>query len=369
LLSYFPVLPNGKTALAALLCGLGLLLSNTSTLAATPSKPWTERIRLGGLFYFSYQHGESGGENFSEWRIKRGHLDVRASVLPYLEGRFTTDVKHDPDDDLTVRVKYAFARFTLGRAGFLRKTFLEVGQVRRPWIFFEESFYRYRLQDGTFMDRQGLTTSADRGVTYGGLLGRTLPDRVRERLGSHHRGRWGSFAFGVYDGGGFKESEANTNKVVSARVTVRPLPQWLPGVRLSSLTSRGRGNTEEAPRWALDALMLSWESKRFIVTAQTLDRRGNPAGTATTDAGESLHGEGWSLFGELKLTEEWSLIGRSDAFDPDRRQPGDTRRRTIAGIARHMGNRNMVLLDWERQTVASRPRDDERLQATLQMAF
>jgi hypothetical protein len=330
----------------------------------------TDRIDLGGLFYLSYQDGEAGGEEYSRWRIKRGHVDVRADVLPYLKARFTTDVKHDPDGEITLRVKFAYGEFHVARLGPIRQAWLEVGQVRLPWIFFEESIYRYRLQDGTFMDRLGLTSSADRGLTIGGFFGPELQVTSRDHVNLRHPGRWGSFALGVYDGGGFTADEENTNKVFQGRLTVRPLPDHLPGFQLSSLTVRGRGNSAASPPLALDAIMLSFETSRCIVTAQGMQSDGNPAGTAIDDQGDSLHGEGWSLFAEWKLSREWSLIARQDIYDPDTENSHDSWHRTIGGVARHLGRDNMLLLDWERRTHSDAfEANDERLQLTLQLTI
>jgi hypothetical protein len=247
---------------------------------------------------------------------------------------------------------------------------LEVGQVRLPWIFFEESIYRYRLQDGTFMDRLGLTSSADRGLTFGGLLGAHLPETYRDSVNPRLPGRWGSFAVGVYDGGGFKANEENTNKVIQGRLSLRPFANSIPGLQISSLVVRGRGNSDAAPQWELTALMLSWETSHLVATAQALEREGDPGSLAVDEAGTALCGEGWSLFAEWKLSRLWSLIGRQDAFDPDVRVPRDSWHRTIAGIARHLGGGNLILLDWERRVPVDGTRlGDDRLQITLQMTL
>jgi hypothetical protein len=332
---------------------------------------WTDRIDLGGLLYLSYQTGEEDGEDFSRWRVKRGHVDLRAELLPYLRARVTTDVKHDPDGDLTVRVKYAYGEFHADPLGPIRQAWLEVGQVRLPWIFFEESIYRYRLQDGTFMDRLGLAHSADRGLTIGGLLGPELPHDYRERVNSKHAGRWGSFALGLYDGGGFTADEMNTDKVFKGRLTVRPLPTRIPGLQISPFVVRGHGNTDASPPWELDAIMLSFETPRVVLTAQGMQHEGNPAGTAIDDRGDSLHGHGWSLFTELKLDKKWSLIARRDDYDSDEDPSRDaSERTTIAGVARHLGHGNMLLLDWQHVTYAAEAEpDDRRLQVTLQLTI
>ena len=363
---------------------LALVVGLTAALAAVESRsafaqqrdaedrrpPWTERIELGGLFYLSYQDGNDGGNDYSRWRIKRGHIDLRADLLPALRARFTTDVKHDATGEISSRVKFAYAEFYRELVGLLRQVWLELGQVRLPWIYFEESVYRYRLQDGTFMDRLGLASSADRGLTFGGLIGPELPLRYQERVSPRLPGRWGSFALGVYEGGGFTVSEENTNKVAQARLSVRPLPAVAPGLQFSTLAVHGRGNTEDAPIWRLGAFMVSLEAPRVVVTAQATTHRGNPAGDYIDDEGEPLEGEGWSFFSELKLAETWSVIARQDAYDPDRSRGRDSWHRTILGLARHLGRSNMILLDWEQRTSsATAGPDDERLQLTLQLTI
>jgi hypothetical protein len=175
---------------------------------------------------------------------------------------------------------------------------------------------------------------------------------------------------GIYDGGGFKEDEHNTNKVLQGRLSLRPFPSGLPGLQISSFAVRGRGNSGAAPEWRLDALMLSWETPRVVATAQAFERKGDPGGLAVDDAGNSLCGEGWSLFAEWKLSRMWSVICRQDAFDPDVRVPRDAWHRSIAGVARHLGDGQRILLDWERRVpVDETIPEDRRLQLTLQMTL
>ena len=334
---------------------------------------WVREIRLGGLFYLSYQDGKTTGEtggSDSKFVLKRGHVDVMGDPLPHLFVRVTTDARHDGQDDFGVHIKYAFGRLHTDRWGPVTEPFLEFGQVRLPWIFFEESIYRYRMQDGTFMDRLGLTASADRGFTAGGLLGGTMPAAYRDQVNPRVPGRRGSFAFGLYNGGGFTRSEKNENKVFQARLTLRPLPDRIPGLQVSGLVTRGAGNVKEEPDWELDALMATYETPHLVATAQRISRVGNPQGTATDDTGRAFEGEGWSLFGEAKLSPCWSIIARRDAFDPRQDIDCDTWRRWIVGIAYHLGRNNHILADWERTSFsqAARP-DEDRMQLTWQLAL
>lgn len=367
--------PNNRkwTSVRCLACALIALatLSATHAQQETKSPPeQTPPVRVGGLFYLSYQDFGGASTDLSKFVLKRGHIDVLADPLPHLFARLTTDAKHDADGEFGIRIKYAFGRFHTEQLGPVTEPFIEFGQVRLPWIYFEESIYRYRSQDGTFMDRLGLTSSADRGFTIGGLLGGKMPASYCEQVNPRIAGRRGSFAAGIYNGGGFTETEENDNKVWQARLTLRPMPELLPGLQVSGLRARGAGNTRAAPAWQLDAAMLSYETRWVVATAQRIKRVGNPRGSETDDSGRALEGEGWSLFVEAKVDPRWSLIARRDAFDPCLAQGRDSWQRWIAGLAYHLGKNNHILGDWERKTYAVSGRSAEsRLQLTLQLGY
>ena len=123
--------------------------------------------------------------------------------------RFTPDIRRVTDGSLAgsliVRVKYAFAQIdNIGPRSWIR-----LGAHQTPWLDFEESINRYRVQGTMFAEREGLIPgSSDFGASYFAQL----------------PGGYGEFHAGVYNGEGYAQPELNKYKSVQGRLTVRPLP-------------------------------------------------------------------------------------------------------------------------------------------------
>ncbi len=157
--------------------------SATSESSSDSSLP---QVKVGGLWYLSYQNGTSSDEDFSRFVIKRGYINIEAKINSYLSARITPDVvqREDPGD-VEVRLKYAYAKFSAPRdLGFITKPQLEFGIVHMPWLDFEEHMNLYRMQDTMFMERLGLFNSADIGFTGMGLLGGTMPEEYQKQVSS-----------------------------------------------------------------------------------------------------------------------------------------------------------------------------------------
>jgi len=328
----------------------------------TPSPP-----KIGGLWYLSYQGLDADPSAFV---IKRGYINIETLVLPYMSARITPDVTLDATGDLKVRLKYAYAKFHAPDLGVITRPEVEVGVAHMPWLDFEERINLYRMQDTMFMERNGLFNSADLGITFAALLGGVLSEEYQKTVSSSYPGRWGSFAVGVYNGGGYYAAEKNDNKALEGRLTVRPLPDTVPGLQLSVFGVNGKGNTAAAPEWNVLAAMASYQSRHLILTGQWVDATGNQKGNAVTIHGRALERDGWSFFAEGRLHPQWSLIGRWETFDPDTATVGDDNRRIIAGLAYHLGKGNTVLLDVDRVSYEDSARPTHtRLQVTLQVRY
>jgi hypothetical protein len=247
--------PNGETVVAENEAAIDLYLFKHGLEAydrpspAPPPKapPTFPQVKVGGTWYLSYQDGEAGNAEFSRFVIKRGYIIVDAKIAPWMSARITPDTTVDSSGDIKVRLKYAYAKFAAPDFGFVTKPEMEAGVAHTPWLDFEEHINNYRMQDTMFMERNGLFNSADAGVTVMGLLGGTVSESYQKSVSKEYPGRWGSFALGVYNGGGYHASEANTNKVLEGRLTIRPLPDVAPGLQLSYFGVNGKGNTAQEP--------------------------------------------------------------------------------------------------------------------------
>jgi polyhydroxyalkanoate synthesis regulator phasin len=335
-------------------------------------------FKFGLLWYLSYQNGEKSdndnGTGYSQFTIKRGYLTVKKDFLPWFTSRMTLDVttvKDDAADDYTgslaVRIKYMYGQFNLPDFAFFTKPFIEFGQVHMPWLDYEENLNWYRCQDTMFVERNNTFNSADQGINFVSLFGGLINEEYQKKVNSAYPGRYGSMALSVMNGSGYHASENNGNKVLEGRLTVRPLPDIVPGLQLSYFGITGKGNqTTDPPEWQVNLGFLSFEHEYVVLTGQYYWGKGNQSGA------DEFKKDGYSFFTELKPHKKFSIIGRYDYFNPNKDQKDDENRRYIAGVAYHLDKQhmNMILLDYDmvdyKQTNKS---DDRRVQLTLQVAL
>lgn len=346
-------------------------------------------FKFGGLWYLSYGSGKTGSTTnsaqFNNFNIKRGYLTVEKELFPWFSGRITTDVttvsltSHfvDPSENvslnlngsLALRIKYLYGLLTAPDIVFLTRPSAEVGVAHTPWLDFEEHVNYYRLQDTMFIERNGITASADYGITFATLLGGVVNEDYRNNVNPAYPGRYGSVQAGIYNGGGYAAGEQNRNKVLEGRLTVRPLPDIIPGLQLSYFGVTGKGNTNKEPDWRANLGFASFEHEYFVVTGQYFWGKGNAAGADANDK------RGYSFFAELKPLKKVSAIGRFDHFDPNKNVSNDLsgeNNRYIAGVAYHIDRQhnNMVLLDYDTVEYKQPGKThDERVQLTWQIAF
>ena len=339
--------------------------------------------KFGYLWYLSYQNGElgntTGGDGYSQFVVKRGYLTVQKDFTSWFTGRITFDVTtlRDPEDEpedapnnldgsITARIKYIYGQFNIPDFAFFTKPFVEFGVVHMPWLDYEEHVNFYRCQDTMFLERNDTFNSADIGLTFVSLFGGEIDKEYQEKVSHYYPGRYGSMSLGVYNGGGYHASEKNENKVVEGRLTLRPLPDIVPGLQLSYLGIYGKGNKITDPDWRVNLGYASFEHEYVVLTGQYYDGKGNQKGDDENDR------DGYSFFAELKPHKKFSIIGRYDYFDPNDDVKEDENRRYIVGIAYHLykQHKNMILLDYDTVDYKQPGKsDDKRIQLTLQVAY
>jgi polyhydroxyalkanoate synthesis regulator phasin len=344
-------------------------------------------IKFGLLWYLSYMNGEGkdvggsagDGVDRNKFAVKRGYFRFTKEFMPWFESHITFDVAQESikdsklSDSIQVRLKYIYGKFKLPDIAFLTKPNFEVGLVHMPWLDYEENTNFYRMQDTMFLERNSNFNSAEIGLTFTSLLGGEMPKEYQEKVNSHYAGRYGSIQGGVYNGAGYHASEQNKNKVLEGRVTIRPLPDIIPGLQLTYFGITGKGNTSANPDWITNLAFGSFESEPVVVTGQYYWGKGQQDGSNETKK------DGYSFFTELKLynmfknpINRFSMIGRYDHFDPDTNQKDDDNNRFIAGVAYYLDkpHKNMLVLDYDHVDYkASGKKDDNRIQLTLQVAL
>ncbi|MEW6067899.1 MAG: hypothetical protein AB1610_06380 [Nitrospirota bacterium] len=335
-------------------------------------------IKFGLLWYLSYQSGEANGEEYGKFTAKRGYFRFTKEFLPWFDSHITLDITQasdseetgDPsnslDGSVAVRVKYLYGKFKLPDAVFLTKPFIEFGIVHMPWLDYEEHVNFYRCQDTMFIERNNTFNSADMGLTFVSLFGGEMDEEYQKNVSKYYPGRYGSMSVGVYNGGGYHAAEKNGDKVLEGRLTIRPLPDIIPGLQFSYFGITGKGNKDTDPDWNVNLGFVSFEHKYAVVTGQYYQGKGNQKGDDENDR------DGYSFFTEIKPHKKFSIIGRYDRFDPDTDTDEDENTRYIVGAAYHIDkqHKNMIVLDYDTVNYEDDSEEDEnRIQVTLQVAL
>lgn len=366
-------------------------------------------LKIGTQLFFSFQNGNtwSGVRNestsTSAFAVKRAYLDVNWDVAPWLSARVTHNIYGTTlsGGQYVFRLKYAYANFHWKGNDFFNTPFVEAGIIRTPWIDFEEQVNRFRCVEPTFLDRNGIMASADIGVETGANLGPELSGAFKSDTSNRFAGRWGSWALGFYNGGGYTTGEKNMNKAFEWRLSIRPFGESVPaltGLQLHWSGIQGKGNvapdTSQAtvvppPNLAVNYYGLTYQSKYVNAEALWYNGRGNLAGTAvdlTSKDRAGLPMRGYTAFIEARFTKnrKWGTFIRYDRMDPNTDEPHaydkDIQVYTDLGVAFWMFKANALVLDyaviqhskqWPGQAAgqhASIP-DDHRWQLTCQLKF
>jgi hypothetical protein len=326
-------------------------------------------LKVGVLAYVDYSVGDKPGfkdrhTGYNQFTLQRGYLNIQKEITPWLHARFTPDLTQDDAGDWKLRQKYLYAELRPPNAGrVLTEMKSEIGLGHIPWLDFEEALNPYRCQGTMPLERAGVFNSADLGVNLRGNFGGRLAN-AKEVVGNeHYDGRYGSWHIGVYNGGGYHAKEANENKPVEYRITVRPLPDYLPGFQASYFGVYGKGNSTTnnySPDWIVHEGFLSYQHPWFILSAQMFATKGNQGGKWTTGIGKranSLWTRGYSVFADAKIPVKifneyrWHAFCRTDWFNADQDEviaKSAKYTKLITGMAFHVYKNNLFLLAFEK---------------------
>ncbi len=293
---------------------VGTSPASQATPAAPAPAPQYPTIAIGTLTYLQYDAELKHRDGYNAFDVTRGYINITGDLKQDVRFRMTPDLRRANDGSLAgsvvFRLKYAFVEFD----ELTPRSWLRFGLHQTPFLDFEESINRYRVQGAMFTDREGiLPGSGDFGLGYL----------------AQFAGDYGEVNVGVYNGEGYARPEADKHKSVQGRLTVRPFPKGAlsKGLRLSGFYDAGWYAAGRPRRHAI--LLASYEHPHSIVTAQWVSGRERPA-PRTTDA----ELRGYSLFGEVRQgLAGWAGFARLDSLDPDGTTPDNSHRRVIAGVA------------------------------------
>jgi hypothetical protein len=300
---------------------LGCVASSGAQTAPAPSpappaaEPDYPIIRVGVLSYVQYDAELKNRDAFNTFDLTRAYLNVNGQLAKNVRFRFTPDVRRVTDSSLAgslvLRVKYAFVELDNITAA---RSWVRFGAHQTPWLDFEESINRYRVQGTMFSEREALIPgSSDFGVGYFTPLGKYIDIQT-----------------GVYNGEGYTQTDVNKYKSAQGRLTLRPFAGRgvANGLRLSGFYNAGWYAANRPRR--LGIVMGSFEHTNVVATLQYLKATENPSAAAPRD----IDRNGSSGFVEIRQgVNGWAALARVDRLDPDRALARNSQRRVIAGGA------------------------------------
>jgi hypothetical protein len=285
-------------------------------LAQSPENPaatgstTTPAVSFGILSFLQYSAELHEEDGYNAFDVTRGYFDVHARLTDRIRARFTPDVRPTTDatlaNNLALRLEYAYLE-----ADVTDKSSIVFGMHETPWLTYEESTNRYRVQGPMFAEREGLIPGpSDVGVSYWA------------------RGERAEYHVGIYNGEGYGQAEADKYKSVQGRATIRAYADATAetSVHVSGFYSYG-WYARDRPR-NVGIVMATYEQPHAVVTAQYLSATDNPF------VARDVQRRGMSFFGEgRKGPTGWAGIGRLDLFDPDASNGTDSQRRYMFGGA------------------------------------
>jgi hypothetical protein len=283
--------------------------------ALAQTEPDYPIVRVGVLSYLQYDAELKNRDSLNAFDVTRAYLNINGQLSKNVRFRFTPDVRRATDSSLAgtlvLRVKYAFVELDNVKAA---RSWVRFGAHQTPWLDFEESIDRYRVQGTMFPEREGLIPgSSDFGVGYFTPLGKYVDIQT-----------------GIYNGEGYAQTDSNKYKSVQGRLTVRPFAGrgLANGFRLSGFYNAGWYAANRPRR--LGIVMGSFEHPHLVATLQRIAATENPNAAAPRD----IDRRGSSAFVEIRQGPRgWAALARVDQLDPDRVLANNSQRRVIAGGA------------------------------------
>jgi hypothetical protein len=395
-----------KKRLALIISVLGLLLSGSASAADTGSElldilvergtiteaeakqiaaseppSLLKGLSIGALAYVDYSFGQrnQNATHFNEFTLTRGYINIKKEITPWFRARITPDVTQVSSGDWELRMKYLYADFLPpDLRDLVTDNDIRVGLAETPWLNFEESINIYRMQGTMFQERNNIQNDADIGVAVLGNLGGKLRKAEQEEVGyaTPYSGMYGSYHIGVYNGSGYKAVKQNQKKNVEGRITIRPLPDMLPGLQLTYAGVCCAGNTSEflvtprTKRWMEHTGFISYQNRTLVLTAEYVFSKGEQAGK------DEFDGKGYSFFGDFRLPfyNKVSAFARYDHWNPGTTSatPGTQFKQNtvLGGLGYRIYNNNYVIAAYE-NVHYDQPgtADDKKAQLVLQLSF
>ncbi|MBA4394489.1 MAG: hypothetical protein C0407_13130, partial [Desulfobacca sp.] len=283
---------------------------------------------------------------------------------------FTSRDTADRGNGLEIRMKYAYADFYFG------DTVTEFGMAHTPSDMYDGYIWPYRVQGKHFLDDNSIQASSDFGINNRGTFGGFMDEDFRKVAGGTYAGKWGGYHVGLYNGGGYTNSEANTDKIIGGLVYFRPAPnvELIKGLVMSYYGMFGKSNsnftaagkTGDYPAVQVNLAQLAWQHKWFTVFAQYYWGKGTFTST------EENSRSGWLAEGFVRIPnlEKMRVFGRYFTYDPNTDRSNNAQTTYVLGLSYDWTKEFMPFVAYEhRDFEDSTKKNYDQIQVGFQLKF
>ncbi|MGC1403706.1 MAG: hypothetical protein WA974_12350 [Thermodesulfobacteriota bacterium] len=316
------------------------------------------------------------GTSTNQFALNRGYATLTKDINEWLGMNITSDLftskdVNDKGQGLELRLKYAHANL------FLLGTTSQLGLIPTPSDAYDSAIWPYRVQGKNLLDDLGIQASADLGISNQGFFGGLMDDEYLKFASRQYAGKWGGYHVGVFNGPGYSNVEANTNKVISGLVYFRPAPTVpvLKGLQFayngtygsSNSNFTAKGQTNDYPALQVNVGQVSLQHQYFTIMGQYY------WGQATTTSTEENKRRGYLVDGFVRIpgVEKLRVFGKWYNFDPNTDVDNDDYSTTVAGISYDWTKEFMPFVAWEHRTFSSSKfgNDYDMVQVGFQLKF
>lgn len=300
----------------------------------------------------------NNGSSTNQFALNRAYATLTKEFNGWLGMNITSDLftskdVNDIGQGLELRLKYAYAELKL------LGTNTEMGLVHTPSDAYDSAIWPYRVQGKHLMDDLGIQASADLGIDNYGTFGGHMDDEYLKFASKQFAGKWGGYWLGIYNGPGYTNTEANTNKTVSGLVYIRPAPMVpvLNGVQLAYVGSYGSSNstftaagkTNDYPNWQMNIGQISFQHANFTLMGQYY------WGQGTSTSREENKRRAYLVEGFVRIprVEKLRAFGRWYNFDPNTDVSSDDYTTYVAGVSYDVTSAFMPFVAWEHRNFSS----------------
>lgn len=322
------------------------LVSLSQSSDSTIIKKFVKKTDISGQWFLAYNYDISN--SFNQFMLKRGYFTIKTQLNNNISVRYTQDIALDKEGtdagNVEIRLKYLYMKFNGHKNSVFKNTYAEFGLVRRPFLDFEQKINNYRVQGKMFSEKYDIYNSADFGVTIGGNIGGKINDNDIAILGKSYAGKFGSYSFGIYNGGGYHAMEYNNNKTFEGRISLRPFPFKIPGLQFTYTGVFGQANIPDTNiNFNSNLFFISCKNERFTLVTQYFFNNGNYTATYVNEFNQALKNDGFSVYTEVFLSKNvFSLIGRYDYFNINS-TPLQSVKSYVGGVSYHFLGSKLVL--------------------------